>query len=440
MLVGADSFVLAMAGRTAPVDWGADVQELVTACVLSLERGTTEDALYAEMESVMQLGSALPELLRAVIPRHTGVPTTTPAPGGPPQLASYDSEVGRAWQATIGSLRGATALSALLAEGMRDVKLPGIEMRVALGNSLIYGCGCLVMATGIGMLGHVPRLAGALMAYMLFDHIGDGQPDAVTRRLVLREMMVFWGKGEWSSAPPAVVRRSLPRATRAACARAREWVTADRHPEDRLRSGERLGALAASIARDCSTGGIADHVDGSLEDIPVDALGQSLAKNVAAVAFLLEAFLNDFQSMPAPMLQLAGRAAAFAQLFDDLLDRDDDMRQGQRTAATALTDTAYQHMLARAAGSIPLIFADALSASPGMKLVIEMLDPAQIERWIAACGLTMHLMAAHRNPAACPALVELLGTMCRGVSPFVIVKAMREWLHPARACADKGGC
>jgi len=118
-----------------------------------------------------------------------------------------------------------------------------------------------------------------------------------------------------------------------------------------------------------------------------------------------------------------------------LLDRDEDISQNQRTAVTALTDAAYRDLTSAAATRVPRLMQDVLATSAAANLVSGAFTPARVAMWAETGTLAMHLMVAHRNPAAF-AGDPLLSQVCGGESPFVVLRPLRTWLDPGTTTAD----
>jgi len=391
--------------------------------------------LTSEIDAVLAAGPELPMSVGAGLPENSGF--CDEAEVVAPEWAPRGTPAADEWHRQARHARSGRALWRLLREGMRGVPLRRLDTAVA--NAATYGWGCLAMCAGIGMPGNVRRLAGALLAYMLFDHIGDSIADSTERRLVLREMMRFWATGEWSRSPPPprAVRRALPAPTREACRLSREWVAAERGAHSGAAERD-LGEIARAIAHERAAEGDGAALDRTADAVDGALLERSLHKNVAAVAFLLFSFLDRPRDLSPPLLRVAGRAAAFAQLYDDLLDRDDDIRQSQRTAVTALTDAAYRDLTAAAATRVPRLMQDVLATSAAANLISGAFTPARVAMWAETGTLAMHLMVAHRNPAAF-AGDPLLSQVCAGSSPFVVLRPLRTWLDPGVATADDPG-
>jgi hypothetical protein len=488
---GSDEFVaevLAAARKGArALDREASIP-LVEAMVEWARSGQVVGPAGDELAQVLALGSDLPEALGAGMPRHHGVPAATGTPDMPVNIAAGNCPAGpagpagpaaaaAAWRQQLVHTRAARALATMLHEGMEGVVLPGQDGRVAVNNAVLYGAGCICMCSGIGARGHVRRLAGALMAYMLFDHIGDDLDCGVSRRLVLGEMMAFWKRGSWSDRPAPVVRATLTPAIRRACGFARAWVVADR-AGDTPDSAARLGEIARRVAADCAreraepdksevgvdaggAGGAggsngpdgpdgpdgADGADGPNGPGDPDgpdgpycaALARSLRKNVPAVCFLLAAFLDAPTALTRETLKVAGRAAAFAQLFDDLLDRAADRARGQRTVVAGLPAAAYVRLVRAAGQSVGWIVDDVLGASWTVAAFARELGPERLACWSGCAGLLMQLMVVHRNRADLEDAPEggaLLDRVCRGGSPFDIGRAVRGWVVGVQRAAD----
>jgi hypothetical protein len=435
MTAGADEFMREVGDVVAadPGDWPPLCEELVRSTMDTLERGRTHGLVEEQVEVVLAAGPHIPSVGEMVFPRPAGAGADPDAPP-PPWFDHLEGETADAWRKVIGChTSGAAELTALLEEGISGVDLPGVSTQTAIANCVVYGSGCLVMAGGVALTGNIRRLAGALMAYMLFDHLGDSLTDRRVRGHVHKEMMRFWAKGSWSAEVSPAVAGVLTEPIRGACARSRGWVNSERLPASAVRIGPQLGALAAAIAKDCRSEGDEAAPVGTVDLLGADTmarLSRSLRKNVAAVAFLLYAYLDDPRLLRAEVLHMAGRAAMFAQLFDDLLDRQEDVEQRQDTVVTSLTPGAYRRLARASAMHVPRILEDVNQVAPGVAAMLEPFDRDRVVAWCQSGGLIIYLMARHRNrPAFGDEAADLEARTTRGESPFVILRSVREWLR-----------
>jgi hypothetical protein len=406
--------------------WPEGCEELL-AEVLDWSTGTPlGPSLQKQVNSILRAGSELPMAVGACLPRHSGFDDDEPTVPFPDYLPSGTPTVDE-WHKQACHTRSGRVLWRLLRDAMANVPLDGIRHDTAVTNAATYGWGCLAMCSGIGMTGNIRRLAGALIAYMLFDHIGDSLKDETERRLVLKEMMSFWASGKWSKCPAQIVQKMLDPATREACRVSRKWVAFDRGAAAG-RSERDIGQIAMAIARERTCEGDGAPGNRTLDSIDGEALERSLRKNVAAVAFLLFAFLDRPHDLNVPLLKVVGRAAAFAQLYDDLLDRNEDILQEQHTAITALTDKAYWRLARAAASRVPRLLEDVMAVSTSAHLVTKAISTSHIRLWAHTSSLTMHLMVAQRNQEAFthdPQPERVL----RGHSAYSILRPLRMWLQ-----------
>jgi hypothetical protein len=425
---GAAQFVSEVVGAgDVPQAWPDGCEEMLSEVLDWSAGGALGAMLQVEVDRVLKAGPELPMSVGAGLPRHSGVAKDEPVVPFPDYLPS-GSPAADEWHKQAYHARAGRVLWRLLGDAMADVPLDGMRHETAIANAATYGWGCIAMCSGINMTGNIQRLAGALVAYMLFDHIGDSLQDAGERRLVLKEMMQFWATGKWSKWPNEVVRRMLPPETRKACRISREWVGHDRGAAAG-RAERDIGQIAMAIAKERTTEGHGAAANRTCDAVDGVVLERSLRKNVAAVAFLLFAFLDRPQDFKGPLLHVAGRAAAFAQLYDDLLDRDEDMVQNQRTAITALTDEAYWKLARAAASRVPRLLDDVVATSTSAHLVIQAVSMERIAQWTQTGALAIHLMVAHRNREAF-AHDPIPPRVLRGLSPFVVLRPLRDWLQP----------
>ncbi len=432
---GADEFMedlaRALADKGDAPTWPDEVGEAVRSAIDTIRAGRADGVVDDLAREVLGLGPDLPTAAGLAFPRPNEVPSGRTVPVAMPWFNHLDGEAAEAWRDQLSRhCRGVGMLTRALEEGMEGVELPGVKTSTAVSNCVVYGAGCLLMAGGVGLRGSVKRLAGALMAYMLFDHIGDSIDDRGLRRLVHKEMMVYWARGRWSSKPPpAAVRRVLV-PMRTACERSRAWVSADRIAADRARVEPQLAQLAMAIAGDCAKEAAVPRQEvGADDEIDVAALASSLRKNVAAVAFLLFAYLDDPRQLRPRVLHMAGRAAMFAQLFDDLLDRAEDVAQGQDTAVTRLTDRRYRQLARVAAGRVPRILEDVREVAPRAAALMDAMQERRVVDAAEAGSLMIYLMTRHRNrPAFGEYGADLARRACGDASPFVVLRAVREWV------------
>lgn len=434
MTVGADEFMEGVAAALCqpPGEWTAATQELIASVMRTIVEGRAAGSVDKEATAVLAAGPDIPILGGLVFPRPRGTESVGRTPPPLPWFDHLDGEAADAWREELGRHTGAvSALTGFLEEGMRGVELPGVKTETAVANCVVYGAGCLIMAGGVGLFGNVRRLAGALMAYMLFDHIGDSLQDHRLRRMVHRVMMQYWVKGEWPAQPAKAVMRVLKPPLRQACERSRAWVSSELSPADAARVAPQLGVLAQAIATDVQSEDPEDSPIGVAETVDVARLRASLKKNVAAVAFLLFAYLDDPRRLRPDVLHMAGRAAMFAQLFDDLLDRDEDVNQRQHTVVTGLCDEAYRHLTRVAASLVPEILHDVRQVAPKLMDLLRPLQEARIESWTRGGALLIYLMTRHRNRDAFGATgADLADRVCGGESPFIVLRAVRSWLAP----------
>jgi hypothetical protein len=434
MTSGGDEFMAeigeAMA-RPPPTEWNPAAEEMINSVLKTLKHGRATGPVDCEARYILAQGADAPILGGLVFPRPVGADTTS-APPPMPWFDHLEGEAADAWRAEVELHTSAVGgLTRLLEEGMDGVSLPGISTDKAVANCVVYGSGCLILAGGVGLMGNVRRLAGALMAYMLFDHVGDSLTDRRLRRMVHAEMMIYWSKGQWSERVPSAVAQILTGPIRRACEKSRVWVGDGRAPSELVRVGPQLGFLAKAIAKDCGVEAAVpiDQPIGEATSVDLPQLTASLKKNVAAVAFLLFAYLDDPRHLSPEVLHMAGRAAMFAQLFDDLLDRGEDIAQNQHTVMTGLRAEPYAHLAWVSAHYVPRILQDVYAVAPRMSALIRPLDDARVTGWVDTGGLLIYLMTRHRNVEAfgdhAAALAE---RTCSGRSPFVILRAVREWV------------
>lgn len=404
------------------IDWRPETEGLVRA---ALWRHVPSEAalLDDEIDAVLRHGEEMPRDLAEMLPQH-GVSTVVGECPSPPVANQRVRDV---WRQEARRADAVRSLAADLKAGMADVALPGISTRLAVNNATLYGTGCIALCSACGISGHVRRLAGALMAYLLFDHIGDALQGAL-RRMVLAEMMKYWNDRKWSPRPAAKVRAALEPTTRRAWERARAWISFERGAgvadTDRI-----IGVVAKVIAAEC--GGQEADPDGTRDTIDGRRLGGSVHKNVAAVAFLMVAFAEDpMADLTLVSMRLAGRAAAMTQLYDDLLDRTADAASDQRTGVTELTPDAYRRVAGGAARAITLLLEEATRASALVGHVSERVDAERLVGWSEAIGLLMELMLTRRNDGMFDAAqTARLARVCHdGVSPFDLGRGFCEWL------------
>lgn len=411
-----------IASLAGEIDWLPETEGMVRA---ALWRHVPSQAALIddEINAVLQQGEEMPRVLAEMLPRH-GVSTAVGECPSPPVANQAVRDV---WRQEAQRADAVRSLAADLSAGMADVALPGITTRLAVNNATLYGTGCIALCSACGIVGHVRRLAGALMAYLLFDHIGDALQGAV-RRMVLAEMMKYWNDRKWSPRPVAKVRAALEPTTRRAWERARAWISFERGAgvadTDRI-----IGAVAKVIAAEC--GGQKADPDGTRDTIDGRRLGRSVHKNVAAVAFLMVAFADDPMADVTPTsMCLAGRAAAMTQLYDDLLDRTADAASDQQTGVTELTPGAYRKVAGGAARAITVLLEKATEASMLVGHVSKHVGAERLVRWSEGIGLLMELMLTRRNITMFSAAqTDRLERVCHdGVSPFDLGRGFCEWL------------
>lgn len=422
------------AAPDAPPAFEAGALELVRGTMETLRADRAVGPVEDAAAEILAVGPDVPTAAGLAFPRPSEMRPGAARPVPMPWFDHLEGEAADAWREQVS--RHCAAVGLLTRElelGMESIVLPGVSTKTAIANCVVYGAGCLIMAGGVGLRGRVRRLAGALMAYMLFDHIGDSLDDRALRRMVHKEMMVFWATGRWSDSPANAVKRVLTPGMREASARSREWVSDGRGPGDRARVDPQLGILAKAIAADCAREATAPAQEPGSADrgdaVDLEALARSLHKNVPAVAFLLFAYLDDPRDLKPRVLHMAGRAAIFAQLFDDLLDRDEDVQQHQDTVVTRLSEREYRRLVRTATLMVAGLIQDVREVAPRATALLDTMETGRVVDSVGAGALLIYLMTRHRNRQAFGEVAaDLADLACGTDSPFLVLRAVRGWI------------
>jgi hypothetical protein len=300
------------------------------------------------------------------------------------------------------------SLKAEISECLGECILP--KKRAAIENSCIYGMGIMLMSEASHYTGSVKRLAGGLVAYMLFDHLSDQISDLVLRRLVTVQMFKFWCSGKWSHVPPpAAVRRVLDRNTRTAMERCRRLIVVDRHDPV---AAHKLMLTAARAVHDDKGAPELQGVCNS-NTVNCDTMFRSITKTVPSIIFLLQAYMDDGQSPTIDWLGEVGAVAAFAQLLDDVLDRESDVNEEFPSTPASLSPSA--------AWKLSHSLRDTSTAMLNAKIDGDIQIPIECQTWFTEL---LDACIAWRNPS--------MGVKRPETNPYVWQHRLTTWLESGR--------